>query len=624
MDESKLIALQCDASASTADFQERVLLEQPRAARPNEFRLPTTGWRVADSRFDYHRFFPDPDPVVRITNDFTPRTAALTLLLAIVRPFLLSGDWSEWCDAFVFQCLLVEVLWRTQPAMRRASLAAMMSKNNAEFSTVWQRVTGADSGPGINRIKSFHGAINSMCTFAEVSDAAARFNIAAAEVASLGNHVVLDEIVVNCTSKIAFRAREKNAAGFEFFVAAMPVAGTGTSAAFWLKPRVWRAKKGPSMSEIVQGMVDDLILKRGDVALPQRPLLVVDSRFLTSDAIAALLSKRQVPFVGVLHSEWHGELIGNIEAESKAILKQLTDGANKQVVDYEIGAHPLIRAQVNDRQRTAVSAAASTSTNTTAAKRSAAKLAAAAAPLTAPPAKRARTAPKKLGDYSTVIAEDDCGAAECDMAPQPLLHLTDLQRAVLGDQLVMVEWYRGINKRQRKEAHVLLSNGIDKVRRSGVGVADPDAPLHRAFDACWRRVDQVNKRVKENVMLHSAGLQHPRTQIALYFDYLLSSALDTAYVLVASASKKTINGDGDKYSFEEFGITLARMCHEITLQCGRRGSEARAVSRAVCAQEPKLTRHPQMKKLWRSDATDSSMARHFMTLVSLTELERRR
>jgi hypothetical protein len=134
----------------------------------------------------------------------------------------------------------------------------------------------------------------------------------------------------------------------------------------------------------------------------------------------------------------------------------------------------------------------------------------------------------------------------------------------------------------------------------------------------------VNKRVKENVMLHSAGLQHPRTQIALYFDYLLSSALDTAYVLVASASKKTINGDGDKYSFEEFGITLARMCHEITLQCGRRGSEARAVSRAVCAREPKLTRHPQMKKLWRSDATDSSMARHFMTLVSLTELERRR
>lgn len=520
---------------------------------------------------------------------FTPRTAALTLLLAIVRPFLLSGDWSDWCDAFVFQCVLVEVLWRTQPAMRRASLAAMMSKKNAEFSTVWQRVTGADSGPGINRVKSFHGNVNSMDTFAEVSDAAARFNIAATNIASLGNHVVLDEIVVDCTSKIAFRARKKNAAGFEFFVAAMPVAGTGTGATFWLKPRLWRAKKGPSMSKIVQGMLDDLILKRGDVALPQRPLLVVDSRFLTTDAVAALLSKRQVPFVGVLHSEWHGELIANIVAESKAILKQLTDSANKQVVDFEIGTQPLIRAQVNDRQRTAVSVAASTSTTVTPAKRSAEKLAAAAAPLTAPATKRARTAPKKLDDYSTVITDDDCGAADCNMAPQPLLELTDLQKAVLGDQLVMVEWYRGINKRQRKEAHVLLSNGIDKVRRSGLGVADPDAPLHRAFEACWRRVDQVNKRVKENVMLHSAGLQHPRAQIALYFDYLLSSALDTAFVLVASASNKTINGDGDKYTFEEFGISIAQMCHQIALACGKRGSEARAVSRVVCARGPKLT-----------------------------------
>jgi hypothetical protein len=523
--------------------------------------LPVDGWEVANPHYTYHRYYYDADPAVNVPHSVTWNGLVLSGLFVVLVAVLEEGAWDERCDADLLDFLCVEVLWRTQGDMRASNLEDMMSDT---FKGVRETVWRTDSGPGIHLIQTMHTGIMRLPDWKFVQHAAQLFNFLFSSVASLGNHVVLDEIVINYTSKIHYQSRKKNASGPEMLVAAMPVRGTGASALFWLMPRLWAAQCGPSMAQIVKECHCTLISQGRGTRPQQQPVLALDSRFLSKDALN-WLRVNMVPFVGTLNSAWYAELHSYITADAKQILKNVLPAYNKGCVVYERGSVMMYKA-INHSSSTATTAPATTTAAKEASESTttAFQFAAGARP------KRKQVRSSRLKDFDTTednTITDDGG--EDDVSPKDKRKKM-ARGAEPNEPYLNLEWYQGVGDSKRREPQLLVSNAIAKERREHGREEDPVAPLARLFDATWRRVDQANKEIKEQIMLHGDTMHHHIDEKMLWFDVLLSTAVHTSFVLSARKLDRRIHGEDSNYTLQEYGLAVAKLCAALRATYGAR------------------------------------------------------
>jgi hypothetical protein len=552
---------QSDATAREQDFQELVALQRPVAAASSAPPLPVDGWEVADPHYNYHRYYFNADPAVNVPHSVTWKGLVLSGLFVVLVAVLEEGVWDEHCDADLLDFLCVEVLWRTQADMRASNLEDMMSD---KFKGVRETVWRTDSGPGIHLIQTMHTGIKQLADWKYVHNAAQLFNFLFSTVVSLGNHVVLDEIVINYTSKIHYQSHKKNASGPEMLVAAMPVRGTGSSALFWLKPRLWAAQCGPSMAQIVEECHFTLISQGRTTAPQQQPVLALDSRFLSKDALN-WLRVNMVPFVGTLNSAWYAELHSYITGDAKQILKGVLPAYNNGCVVYERGSVMLYKASTHSSSTATTAPATTTAANKASESATAAfQFAAGARP------KRKQVRSSRLRDFDTTednTIVDDGG--EDDVSPKDKRKKT-ARGGESNEPYLNLEWYQGVGDSKRREPQLLVSNAIAKERREHGREEDPVAPLARLFDATWRRVDQANKEIKEQIMLHGDTMHHHMDEKMLWFDVLLSTALHTSFVLSARKLDQRILGENSNYTLQEYGLAVAKLCAELRATYGAR------------------------------------------------------
>jgi hypothetical protein len=594
---------QVDATAREVDFQEVVALQPAAMPKYPAEALPTDGWVEADTTCDYHRLYDDAETGVLLDRNSTFEGVVLsglfTVFVALCRQELLDG----YCDADLFDFLLVELLWRTQPTMRAAQLDVVMSD---AFSEVWTKACQGDEGPGINRIKQFHKCIIDAPDFQFVSSAASLFNFLFCSVTSLANHVVLDEMVVNYTSHVSFASHKKNASDPELLVAAMPVAGTGTSCHFWLLPRLWAATRGPSMDNVVQQCCNALVLDHRLLQLAKRPLLVLDARFLSQSTVRWLLDAK-MPFLGPLNTMWHSGLCGYIEHAAKAVLKARTASQPIASVTFERGSVSIFNMTRSTTASTSAPAKLAGS------KRKAAEGASTFQSASSTRPRRAPTVSTKLKDFVTTTGNSvvDDGSSSDDAAPMGgTQKVGGLPKT---EPLMFAEWYAGAGDQKRKVPQLLFSNAIVKEPQAARVKEIPLSPLARAFESCWRRVDQANKTVKEDILL-----EHHMTDTMLWFDILLSTCVNTTFVLAARKLGRRIHGDGANYTLQEFGMEVACLCVRIRRTYGGRRRTDKTVSSRFfrwCF-SPHLSL--QSKVFWNADSSVSQMVTQALRRVNIS------
>jgi hypothetical protein len=530
------------------------------------------------------------------------------LLLPVARAICRFLDCKHASDTFFAKVLLGETLWRTQSAMRGAPMregwygefgfnlvcdlfdffsivfvlvAASRNKKDERFASAWRAACGDEASVGHEWMSEFHGAINRLEDLEPFVEASAAFSNNAISLISATSHVVLDEIVLNYTSKTRFPASKKNAHGPEFFAAAVPAPNAGASAIIWTTPRVWRADQGYSTFEIVDQFITMFLAPFKGHAVADRPVFVADSRFLTPAVAYQLLQTPSMPFVGTINTAWYAAAVGKINELATDILRGVHAADHTGSLTFTAGSKSLYDGHIFSPSHMAEADAAIGDV--------------AAASSSAPTKKKARSAPpppsrksSRTSKRSTRLAdaadEDDIDN-ELDMPDDTEIGDNgaddgpDLPRGALkGEPMWFLEHYTGLSKFNRRRPQYLLSNAIVGVRRSHNRARDPVAPLAGLFSACWRRVDQANKAVKENVMLHGVSNIHKMTENMLYFDFLWSNALNTAFVLAAEARGARVQGEGELYKFDEFGIEVAQLLQKIVTICDGRAKLGQKVS----------------------------------------------
>lgn len=585
-----------------------------RSRKAVSVELPVNRLQVVDSEYDWHRASSTTQEGALLPRNVTFEQIVLSLLVPVARAICMGFDAGQHDDWFIVKVLLGETLWRTQSSMRHSTLAQVWyggfgvnfsdcvfllshpicvgfvspsfarDKKDARFEAAWSEACGDGKSVGHNSIAQFHGSINRLNDLSPFRNAADAFSSNAISFISAVSHVVLDEIVINCTSKMRFPASKKNAHGPEFFAAALPASRAGASAVVWLKPRLWRSEQGPTTFEIVENFLAAFTSAFSHLPVADRPVFVADSRFMTSAVVYKLLQDPMMPFVGTLNPAWYSEAVSHIKERATTILKGVLPADHTGSLTFTAGTKSLYDGRVFsckrsvDKDDSTVSAAKAPSGSTSnTMKRS--------APASAT-RKSARTS-KRSVRLADAAADEDIDN-ELDMLFEEDL---DNRRADDGaglpkgalrnEPMWFLEYYTGLNEFRRQRPQYLLSNAIVGVSRAHSRARDPVAPLAGLFSACWRRVDQANKTVKENIMLHGVPSVHKLQENMLYFDYMWSNTLNTAFVFAADARGMRVQGDGPLYKFDQFGIEVAQLLQKIATVCqGRseRGEKVRALT----------------------------------------------
>ena len=140
-----------------------------------------------------------------------------------------------------------------------------------------------------------------------------------------------------------------------------------------------------------------------------------------------------------------------------------------------------------------------------------------------------------------------------------------------------VEYYTGLREARRQKAMVLFGNILVSEPHRGRTERDPVAPLFSTFSATWRRADQVNRTLKEHMMLHTVG-DHRMTPYALQVDFMLANKLHTLHALRALQLGQATGSGADELSLASFGVELARLLVDAARASGAGTHHAKNVS----------------------------------------------
>jgi hypothetical protein len=220
-------------------------------------------------------------------------------------------------------------------------VAASRNKKDERFASAWRAACGDEASVGHEWMSEFHGAINRLEDLEPFVEASAAFSNNAISLISATSHVVLDEIVLNYTSKTRFPASKKNAHGPEFFAAAVPAPNAGASAIIWTTPRVWRADQGYSTFEIVDQFITMFLAPFKGHAVADRPVFVADSRFLTPAVVYQLLQTPPMPFVGTINTAWYAAAVGKINELATDILRRVHAADHTGSLTFTAGSKSL-------------------------------------------------------------------------------------------------------------------------------------------------------------------------------------------------------------------------------------------------------------------------------------------
>jgi hypothetical protein len=452
-------------------------------------------------------------------------------------------------------------------------------------------------------MSEFHGAINRLEDLEPFVEASAAFSNNAISLISATSHVVLDEIVLNYTSKTRFPASKKNAHGPEFFAAAVPAPNAGASAIIWTTPRVWRADQGYSTFEIVDQFITMFLAPFKGHAVADRPVFVADSRFLTPAVVYQLLQTPPMPFVGTINTAWYAAAVGKINELATDILRRVHAADHTGSLTFTAGSKSLYDGHIFSPSHMAEADAAIGDVAAASSSATTKKKARSAPP---PPSRKSARTSKRSTRLAADAADEDDIDNELDMPDDTEIGDNgaddgpDLPRGALkGEPMWFLEHYTGLSKFNRRRPQYLLSNAIVGVRRSHNRARDPVAPLAGLFSACWRRVDQANKAEGNSTLFVCENCQrechgcctaskrmscctasniHKMTENMLYFDFLWSNALNTAFVLAAEARGARVQGEGELYKFDEFGIEVAQLLQKIVTICDGRAKLGQKVS----------------------------------------------
>jgi hypothetical protein len=600
MSQSSSQLLEASATFEQAEASWRATHSPHVALKVPRVELPVDRLCVVDSEFEW-RHIVSPVQLGGLLHRDASSFAALVLalLLPVARAICRFLDCKHSCDTFFAKVLLGETLWRTQSAMRRAPMregwcgefgfdllcltATSRNKKDERFASAWRAACGDEASVGHEWMSEFHGAINRLEDLEPFVEASAAFSNNAISLISATSHVVLDDIVLNCTSKTRFPASKKNAHGPEFFAAAVPAPNAGASAIIWTTPRVWRADQGYSTFEIVDQFITMFLEPFQEHAVADRPVLVADSRFLTPAVVYQLLQTPPMPFVGTINTAWYAAAVGKINELATDSLKRVDAADHSGSLTYTAGGKSLYDGHIFSPSHMAEADAAIDDVATASNSATSKKQARSAQP---PPSRKSARTSKRSTRLAADVADKDDIDNELDMPDDTEIGDNgaddgpDLPRGALkGEPMWFLEHYTGLSKFNRRRPQYLLSNAIVGVRRSHNRARDPVAPLAGLFSACWRQVDQASEAVKENVMLHGVSNIHKMTESMLYFDFLWSNALNTAFVLAAEARGARVQGEGELYKFDEFGIEVAQLLQKIVTICDGRAK----LGQKVCA-----------------------------------------
>lgn len=572
--------------------------------------LPIHRLQVVDSEYDWHRVVSPAQDGALLQRNVTFEAIVLSLLMPVARAICMGFDEGQHDDWFIVKVLLGETLWRTQSPMRHATLTEVWyggfgsnssncafssfhsicvgfiapsfarNKKDARFAAAWSEACGDANSVGHNTMTQFHSKINSLNDLSPFRDAADSFSRNAISFISAASHVVLDEIVINYTSKVRFPAAKKNAHGPEFFAAALPASRAGASAVVWLKPRLWRRDQGPTTYEIVDDFLGAFTSAFSQLSVADRPVFVADSRFMTSAVVYKLLQDPMLPFVGTINPAWYSAAVSSIKERATTILNGVLPADHTGSLTFTAGKKSLYDGRVFSRSHPAdtddsTAGAAKTPSGATSntAKRSAPASATRKSARTSKPSVRLAhaAADEDIDNELDMPFEEDVEDRRADDG-------VGLPKGALQNEpMWFLEFYTGLNEFRRQRPQYLLSNAIVGVSRAHNRARDPVAPLAGLFSACWRRVDETNKTVKENIMLHGVPSIHKLRENMLYFDYMWSNALNTAFVFVADARGRRVQGDAELYKFDKFGIEVAQLLQKIAVICQRRSERGEKV-----------------------------------------------
>ena len=561
---------EADVTAEQATFRF-VAAHSPLAPqRERGFAIPADGWTVVDPAQAHHRPFRDANwPPLLPRNTSFWSIVVDTLLLSVVA---LTHD-EEYVgvlhDAAVLQALAFEVLWRTQADLRPLTTHALLeNKANSSISAAFRGATSI----GHDLFGVWHRFAFEAETFEPLQRAAAAYNESLRAHVVTPEYVVLDEIVLDTRMPYKFIARKKNASGPEFFVASAPVPSTRTSIHLWLWPRLWAKDQGPPTASIVEQVVVEVIRPTAAVPFEHTPMLVADARFSTQAALHRLCSEKRVPFLMVINKAWQPRLTSFVENQYRAIQSRLLQRESTGAVTWSHGSdgwrtelglrdaepqHVRVRPDVDqnnidtepddddDDQRRS---------------------------------KRRRRAPARLvadilrpdGDVDDDVADADDEIEDADDA-------VELVRGDWpSDMRLNVEYYTGLREARRQKAMVLFGNILVSEPHRGRIERDPVAPLFSTFSATWRRADQVNRTLKEHMMLHTVA-DHRMTPYALQVDFLLANTQHTLHALRALQLGKAAGNGADELSLASFGVELARMLVDAARACGAGAHNAKNV-----------------------------------------------
>jgi hypothetical protein len=486
----------------------------------------------------------------------------------------------ELYDGAVFRNMALEVLFRTDPRCR--SLTFRESLRTVDMSNVF----GSAERPGHNSFSLWHGLQQNLSDFTIIHAMCDAYNDLVPLLIEWAAYIVKDEIIIEKGSVIHL-GKKPHQRGIEFLTDAMPVRDTGASVVCRMVAHIWRAGQGPNHFQMFKESVEQY-WNSPNPAL--RPLVASDSRFCVPKVWQYVAGQHRGPFVFSISAFHHGEFVDHMHSvyqKAKSVtLPQDFRGCVTMVAGTEEYPHtPPIergaatqlskRARVDDVATACESSKAISGPKTTKEPRH-------------QPA-RQHNLPAKLAEQDFVLNfleafGDDPSthpAMAADEFPdddttEPTVATTELP----SDMQIVAEAYKGLDDKERQKLMVLITNYVFGERQSPGARSDerdPMWPVYRLFKLIWRRVDQVNRFLKNTGLLHRKGGPHAMTETAAQADFVISASLQLSWVLTAKLEGKHTSQGEEPYTWENHGVRVARLLVSLSRDLGSTSRKAKDV-----------------------------------------------
>lgn len=542
---------QADYDDSTLYFKLQRRHDPYVLTKPETHQIPGTGWKEAPLTYEFR--IPkraEPEPVrAQHANIQAVLIDGVARLLHVAMKHHREYDTtlSNYSDKKLFHLVSMEMLLRCVHELKNENLKDCLRKKkwneNEKLKKIRNIVYGKATKPGPDSFDPFHKNIALRDDLSILKPCADAYNAMVQKFMNFPSRATIDEIVLD-HPKSTYPSRKHNAYGPEYQLLSGPLKGTRLNVHYYIRARDWAKQQGPNMKEIVEEFTSAIWLGNVDVGL--RPLVAMDSRFMSGATLKWILDENRGPFVATLNTNWFKQLKPLFTREHSAMYAgSITLYRGKNMLFDDTDEKPSIRSEVNlpivaDLNRKKPSEGAQFQAIEQAAKGASSA------------SKRERKPNANLEDVYDVgdgEEQEDFG----DVV-EPEATSTGFNAS---DQYLLLECYKGINESKRERPLYLLSNFVQDWERESKKKEAIICPVYTAFEMVWRACDQVNKLFKEQRMLYLHNGMRRCDEHQLRFDFVLTCVFHLAHALALHERQSNLD-------WESFGIEAAKTLHQIS------------------------------------------------------------